>query len=243
VRIARELPEVLGEAPRLYAVTRGAQTVLSDDCANLEQAGLRGMLRVIGAEHPYLRTTHIDVDEQTDAEQLARQLLAGSDEDETAWRNDVWYAARLCPAPLRPEERETTVVDHQHDGLRLQIRTPGDLQTMELAAADRVPPGPGQIQVAVSASSINFADVLVAFGRYPSFDGLLPQLGTDFAGVVTAVGPDVVDHRVGDHIGGMSSDGCWGSFVTCDARLATTLPPGLTDAQAAAVTTAHATAW
>jgi acyl transferase domain-containing protein/acyl carrier protein len=243
VRIARELPEVLGEAPRLYAVTRGAQTVLSDDCANLEQAGLRGLLRVIGAEHPYLRTTHIDVDEQTDAEQLARQLLAGSDEDETAWRNDVWYAARLCPAPLRPEERETTVVDHQHDGLRLQIRTPGDLQTMELAATDRVPPGPGQIQVAVSASSINFADVLVAFGRYPSFDGLLPQLGTDFAGVVTAVGPDVVDHRVGDHIGGMSSDGCWGSFVTCDARLATTLPPGLTDAQAAAVTTAHATAW
>jgi polyketide synthase 5 len=233
----------LGAAPRLYAVTRGAQTVLSDDCANLEQAGLRGLLRVIGAEHPYLRTTHIDVDEQTDVEQLARQLLAGSEEDETAWRNDVWYAARLCPAPLRPEERETTVVDHQHDGLRLQIRTPGDLQTMELAAADRVPPGPGQIQVAVSASSINFADVLVAFGRYPSFDGLLPQLGTDFAGVVTAVGPDVVDHRVGDHIGGMSSDGCWGSFVTCDARLATTLPPGLTDAQAAAVTTAHATAW
>jgi acyl transferase domain-containing protein/acyl carrier protein len=243
VRIARELPEVSGEAPRLYALTRGAQTVLSDDCANLEQAGLRGLLRVIGAEHPYLRTTHIDVDEQTDPEQLALQLLAGSDEDETAWRADQWYTARLCPAPLRPDERETTVVDHKHDALRLQIRTPGDLQTMELAAADRIPPGPGQIEVAVSASSINFADVLVAFGRYPSFDGLRPRLGTDFAGVVTALGPDVTNHQVGDHVGGMSSDGCWGSFVTCDARLATTLPSGLTDAQAAAVTTAHATAW
>jgi polyketide synthase 5 len=114
---------------------------------------------------------------------------------------------------------------------------------MELAAAERVAPGPGQIEVAVSASSINFADVLVAFGRYPSFDGLLPRLGTDFAGVVTAVGPDVTDHQIGDRVGGMSSDGCWGSFVTCDARLATTLPAGLTDAQAAAVTTAHATAW
>ena len=61
--------------------------------------------------------------------------------------------------------------------------------------------------------------------------------------MVTAVGPDVTDHQVGDRVGGMSSDGCWGSFVTCDARLATTLPPGLTEAQAAAVTTAHATAW
>ena len=114
---------------------------------------------------------------------------------------------------------------------------------MEFVAFDRVPPGPGQIEVAVTASSINFADVLVAFGRYPSFEGHLPQPGTDFAGVVTAVGPDVTDHKVGDHVGGMSPNGCWGTFVTCDASLAATLPPGLTDAQAAAVTTAHATAW
>ena len=41
----------------------------------------------------------------------------------------------------------------------------------------------------------------------------------------------------------MSPNGCWATFVTCDARLAATLPAGLTDAQAAAVTTAHATAW
>ncbi len=75
--------------------------------------------------------------------------------------------------------------------MRLQIRTPGDLQTIELTAFDRVPPGPGEIEVAVTASSINFADVLVTFGRYPSFEGRLPQLGTDFAGVVSAVGSDV----------------------------------------------------
>ena len=243
VRIARELPEIAGESPRLYVVTMNAQTVLADDVVNLEQGGLRGLLRAIGAEHPQLRPTQIDIDEQTDAEQVARQLLAGSDEDETAWRHGAWFTARLCPTPLRPEERRTTIVDHEHDGMRLQIRTPGDLQTMEFVAFDRVPPGPGQVEVAVSASSVNFADVLVAFGRYPSFEGQLPQLGIDFAGVVTAVGPDVTDHRVGDHVGGMSPNGCWGTFVTCDARLAATLPPGLTDAQAASVTTAYATAW
>ena len=33
------------------------------------------------------------------------------------------------------------------------------------------------------------------------------------------------------------------TFITCDANLAVTLPAGLTDEQAAAVTTAHATAW
>ena len=243
VRITRELPELPGEPPRIYVVTRTAQTVLAGDRPNLEQAGLRGLIRVIGTEHPHLRATQIDVDEATDAEQLARQLLGESEEDETAWRNGQWYAARLCPTPLRPEERQTTIANHEHDGMRLQIRTPGDLESMELVAADRVPPGPGQIEVAVTASSINFADVLVAFGRYPAFEGRLPQLGTDFAGVVTAVGPDVTDHKVGDHVGGLSPNGCWGTFITCEANLAVTLPAGLTDEQAAAVTTATATAW
>ena len=243
VRITRELPEIPGEAPRLYVVTRTAQTVLAGERPNLEQAGLRGLIRVIGTEHPHLRATQIDVDEATDAEQLARQLLGGSQEDETAWRNSAWYAARLCPAPLRPEERKTAVVDHERDGMRLQVRTPGDLESLELVACERVPPGLGEIEVAVSASGINFADVLVAFGRYPAFEGRLPQLGTDFAGVVTAVGPDVTDHNVGDHVGGLCADGCWGTFLTCDARLAVALPAGLSDGQAAAVTTAHATAY
>jgi acyl transferase domain-containing protein/acyl carrier protein len=243
VRIARKITEIPGEPPRLYVVTRNAQTVLAGDVANLEQAGLRGLLRAISTEYPHMRVTQIDMDVDTEAEQLARQLLGTSEEDETAWRNGQWHTARLSPAPLRPEERRTAVVDHPHDGMRLQIRTPGDLETMELAAFDRVPPGPGEIEVAVTASSINFADVLIAFGRYPGIDGDAPPLGMDFAGVVTAVGPDVTTHRVGDHVGGFSKNGCWATFVTCDARLAVTLPPGLTDDQAAAVSTAHAIAW
>ena len=243
VRIARELTELPGEPPRLYVLTRDAQTVLGEDQANLDQAGLRGLVRVVGAEYPELRPTQIDVDDASDPEQVARELLSGSDEDETAWRGGQWHVARLRPAPLRPDERRTATAHHESDGMRLEIRTPGDLASMEFAAFDRVPPGPGEIEVAVTASSINFADVLVAFGQYPSVEGLLPQPGTDFAGVVTAVGPDVTDHRVGDHVGGFSKNGCWATFVTCDARAAVTLPPGLTDNVAAATTTAYATAW
>jgi polyketide synthase 5 len=242
-RITRELPEIPGEPPRIHLVTRNAQTVLAGDRANLQQAGLRGLMRVIGTEYPHLRATQIDVDGATDAEQLALQLLSGLDEDETAWRNGAWYTARLCPAPLRPEERRTIVVDHERDGMRLQIRTPGDLETLEFIACERTPPGPGQIEVAVSASSINFADVLVAMGLFPSIEGGLPELGMDFAGVVTAVGADVTDHHVGDRVGGFSRNGCWATFVNCDANLAVTLPPGLTDHQAVAVATATATAW
>ncbi|CDO87828.1 sulfolipid-1 biosynthesis phthioceranic/hydroxyphthioceranic acid synthase [Mycobacterium triplex] len=243
VRIARTLDESSDQPPRLYVVTRNAQTVLSDDLPNLDQAGLRGLMRVIAAEDAELRATQIDLDENTDAAQLARQLLAGSDEDETAWRDGQWYTARLRSAPLRPDERHTAVANHQLDGMRLEIRTPGDLEGLEPVAFERTSPGPGQIEVAVTASSLNFADVLIAMGRFPSVDGRQPRLGMDFAGVVTAVGPDVTDHQVGDRVGGVSENGCWATFVTCDAKLAVTLPPGLDAEQAAAATTAYATAW
>ncbi|OBB89675.1 type I polyketide synthase [Mycobacterium sp. 852002-40037_SCH5390672] len=241
--VARELSELPGESPRLYVVTRTAARVTAGDVANLAQGGLRGLMRVIDSEHPHLSATQIDVNDTTDPEHVALQLKSGSEEDETAWRGDQWYAARLRPGPLRPAERRTTVVDHERDGMRLQIRTPGDLESLEFTAFDRVPPGPGEIEVAVTASTINFADVLVAFGRYPTFEGYQQQLGGDFAGVVTAVGPDVTEHKVGDHVGGMSRNGCWGTFVIADARHAVTLPPEVPVEDAAAVPTASATAW
>ena len=175
---------------------------------------------------------------------MRTQLLGGPTRTRPPGATASGTRRGLYPGPLRPEERRTTVVDHERDGMRLQIRTPGDLESMELAAFDRVPPGPGQIEVAVTR-------VQHQLRRRPGRLRPVPQLrrdgcrelGMDFAGVVTAVGPDVTDHQVGDHVGGMSANGCWGTFVTCDARLAVTLPAGLTDEQAAAVPTAHATAW
>ncbi|AKN15812.1 mycocerosic synthase [Mycobacterium haemophilum DSM 44634] len=243
VRITRELAELEGELPRLFIVTRQAQIVQSDDKANLEQAGLRGLLRVISSEHPMLHPTLIDVDEHTDVERVAQQLLSGSEEDETAWRNGDWYVARLTPSPLSHEDRRTVVLNPEHDGMRAHVRKPGDLQSLELVASDRVPPGPGQLEVAVSMSSINFADVLIAFGKFPIIDDREPQLGMDYVGVVTAVGEGVTGHQVGDRVGGFSEGGCWRTFLTCDANLAVTLPSGLTDEQAITAATAHATAW
>lgn len=241
--IARELSELPGESPRLFVVTRRAATVTAGDVANLAQGGLRGLMRVIDAEHPHLRATQIDVDDATAPENVVLQLKSGSEEDETAWRDGHWHTARLRPGPLRPAERRTTVVDHERDGMRLQIRTPGDLESLEFTAVDRVPPGPGEIEVAVTSSTINFADVLVAFGRYPTFEGYQQQLGGDFAGVVSAVGPGVTEHEVGDRVAGVSRNGCWGTFVIADARHAVTLPAEVPLEDAAAVATASATAW
>lgn len=246
ITIVREISELPGERPRLFVVTRNAASIKTGDLANLEQVGLRGLIRVIDSEHPYLSVTQIDVEETnqaTIATQVARQLRSGSDEDETGWRDGEWYTARLRPGPLRQAERRTVVVQNEHDGMRLEIRTPGDLDSLEFVAFDRVPPGPGEIEVAVTASTVNFADVLVAFGRYPTFEGYCQLLGIDFAGVVSAVGLNVTDHKVGDRVGGVSRNGCWTTFVICDARHAVTLSPEVPLEEAAAVPTVAATAW
>ncbi|MDV3124753.1 type I polyketide synthase [Mycobacterium sp. 21AC1] len=243
VHIAQSLVNAHDELPRLVVLTRNAQHVTDGDLVNMDQAPLRGLVRVIAMEYPHSRVTQVDIDAETDADLVAKQVLSDSAEDETAWRNGKSYVARLCPAPLQADERLNKVIDNDRAGMRLHVRNPGDLESLELVSFDREEPGPDQIEVAVSTSSINFADVLVAFGQCPSFEGRLPELGTDFAGVVTAVGPGVTRHKVGDRVGGVSGNGCWGTFVTCDADLAVTLPDALTEAQAAAVATAAATAW
>ncbi len=244
VGVAKSVLSEDTQLPRIYVVTHGARSVLGTDMPNLEQAGVRGLVRVIGSEYPQTQSTLIDVDQATDPENLVTQLWCGSAEDETAWRDNAWYTARMVTAPLGPGDRRTAVADYGRDRMRLQIRTPGDLQTLEPVGYDRVAPGRGQIEVAVHASSVNFADVLVAMGQYPRPDGQpLPGLGMDFAGVVTAIGPDVTEHKIGDRVAGLSADGCWGTFVTCDARLAVRLPMELTDLQAVAVATTTATAW
>ena len=243
VAVARELPNTDGEPPRFYVITRGALAVTPGDAVNLDHGGVTGLLRVIGAEHPPLRPSQIDIDAHTGGADVAAELLSRSDEDSTAWRDGSWYTARLRHSPLRPEERRTAEVDPTRDGMRLSIRTPGDLDTLEFVTADRQPPQAGQIEVAVEASSVNFADVLLAFGKYFAADGQRKGLGVDFAGVVTAVGPDVTDHKIGDRVGVIADTVGWSTFVTCDARLAAPLPDSLTSVAAASVSTAYATAW
>ena len=200
-------------------------------------------MRVIGTEHPHLRATQIDVDADIEAEQLAQQLICETEEDETAWRNGQLYVARLYPTPLRPEERKPPsptmsatgcVCTSAHLGISNRRNSlPSSGFRLDPERSRSRSPRPA------STSPMCWSHSAVT----PPSRGDCREPGTDFAGVVTAVGPDVTEHKVGDHVGGLSPNGCWATFITCDANLAVTLPAGLADADAAAVTTATATAW
>ena len=95
----------------------------------------------------------------------------------------------------------------------------------------------GQVRVAVTASGVNFRDVMAALGMYP---GQAPVLGAEGAGVVVETGPEVADVAVGDAVMGLI-DGTGPSAVV-DQHMLVTMPKEWSFAQAAGVPVAFLTA-
>lgn len=60
--------------------------------------------------------------------------------------------------------------------------------------------GPEEVRVEVRAVVLNFKDVLVAIGLVAEPENIARSMGYDCRGVVTAVGPKVTKHRIGDRV-------------------------------------------
>lgn len=84
---------------------------------------------------------------------------------------------------------------------------------------DRPDPTPGtdQVLVRVRAASLNYRDLLVARGEYNPKLPLPRVLGSDAAGEVVAVGPNVGAWRVGDRVAGCFFQEWVGGGLTEDA--------------------------
>jgi NADPH2:quinone reductase len=83
----------------------------------------------------------------------------------------------------------------------------GPAETLRVERLPIPEPGPGQIQVRVRAASLNPADLLMAEGTVRDLVPLdFPHvLGTDFAGRVTKLGPDVDGFAVGEEVFGFGA--------------------------------------
>jgi NADPH:quinone reductase-like Zn-dependent oxidoreductase len=145
------------------------------------------------------------------------------------------------------------------------IRLKGSGGLERLAAVemdDPVAPQEGEILVRLHASSLNYHDYLVALGKIPTADGLIPL--SDGAGIVEGIGTGVSGFAVGDHvvscffpewqngdaissgiakIPGDSLDGYARQRVVRPAHWFTRAPVNYSHAEAATLTTAGLTAW
>lgn len=106
----------------------------------------------------------------------------------------------------------------------------------EVLSIDSVPvpqPAPGQLLVRVAASGVNFIDVYRREGAYP-----VPTpfgLGSECAGEVVALGPDVTGVAVGDLVATESGIATHATFALIDADRAVPVPAGVPADVAAAV--------
>jgi NADPH:quinone reductase-like Zn-dependent oxidoreductase len=115
------------------------------------------------------------------------------------------------------------------------VRTPGGPDSIEIIDVPVVEPGPGQVRVEIAAATVNPVDLALAAGVFHRL-GLIHQpdhtgLGWDFAGTVTAAGPDVdipVGSRVAGLVGGFDRDfGTYAEQLVVPARDTALVPDGL----------------
>ena len=87
-------------------------------------------------------------------------------------------------------------------------------------------PGAGQVRIVVKAASLNFPDLLIVEGKYQVKPPLPFVPGSEFSGVVEAVGEGVKHLNAGDAVAALGSTGGFATHAVVPAASVMPLPPG-----------------
>ncbi len=233
VQAAAETPSA--QPPRIWLVTRGAQAVADSGNAavTLAQSPVWGLARVIAAEHPELACTRIDLDRDrrrnaNEADQLAEEICFAGREDQVALRAGDRWVARLRPAHQGKANELRIPRGQPH---RLEIISRGQLDAVELRAVPRGAPGPGEVEIEVRATGLNFRDVLNVLDLYPGDPG---PLGGECAGEVVAVGEGVTHVKPGDAVLALAP-ASFSTYVLTLAEFVAPLPKSMSMEQGATI--------
>jgi 1-acyl-sn-glycerol-3-phosphate acyltransferase len=236
--------------PPLWLVTTGAQAVADGSTGpDVAQAPLWGIGRVLTSEQPHTRCRLIDLSAQPRAEEiegLLAEIESDDPDEEIAFRETRRYVTRLRrialaeAAAARSEE-----MSPDHRSFRLEVGTPGALESVSLREIPDRPLGPGELLIRVRAAGVNFRDVMLSLGMLPPMPDPLSEgrtiLGFECAGIVVACGEQVREFTPGDEVMAVAL-GAFGSRVVTRAEMVARKPGHLTFEQAATVPLAFVTA-
>lgn len=126
----------------------------------------------------------------------------------------------------------------------LLSHTPGGPETLTLSETPEVAPGPGEVAIRVAAVGLNFPDLLIIRDLYQFKPPRPFAPGSECAGVIEAMGPDVQGLAVGDRVLAVTG---WGALaervVTKAAGRITKIPDGMSFADAAAFLMTYGTSY
>jgi NADPH:quinone reductase-like Zn-dependent oxidoreductase/acyl carrier protein len=114
---------------------------------------------------------------------------------------------------------------------RLTIPASGSLGDLAWQACERAEPQPGEVEIEVHATGLNFKDVLLALHRVPAMgDGL----GVECAGRVVKLGPGVTEFTLGERVLAMVP-GSLSRFICAPVATTVSLPGAIEDRAAATI--------
>jgi acyl transferase domain-containing protein/aryl carrier-like protein len=256
LRIVQELAKrQWTNSPRLWLVTRGAQSVSAGiEPVSVAQSPLWGLGRVIVNEHPNLRCRMVDLcppgrmESSQEIQLLFDELWMDDHEEEVAFRDGMRHVHRMNKMTAKASEADSQkrFKAAEDQPFRLEISEPRLLDALTLRETRREALGPGEVEIKVHAAGLNFMDVMKAVGIYPAEDfSETTWLGGECAGTVVAVGegPGPVDEfRIGDEVVAVAG-GCFSSFVRANANLTVRKPAHLSFEEAAAIPLAFLTVY
>ena len=107
----------------------------------------------------------------------------------------------------------------------IQVKRCGSPEVTEVVDLPTPVPGPKQALVKIEASGINFIDVYFRTGLYKADLPFTP--GSEAAGVVEAVGPEVTEVKVGDRVAYAMARGSYAEYAVVPAWQLIKIPDGL----------------
>lgn len=106
------------------------------------------------------------------------------------------------------------------------------LRTVEV---DTPEPRTNEVLIAVQAAGINFAEIELTKGKYPSSKPLPFIMGFEAAGTVAKVGSGVKTLKEGDKVAALVSSGGYAEYATADANACIPMPEGISFAEATTI--------
>jgi NADPH:quinone reductase len=114
----------------------------------------------------------------------------------------------------------------------IQVQNPGGPDAMQLVDAPTPTPGPKQALVRIHAVGVNFIDVYFRTGLYKADPPI--TLGSEAAGVVESVGPEVTEVAPGDRVAYAMARGAYAQYAVVPAAMLVKLPDAVDFPTAAA---------
>ncbi|RMX08055.1 NADPH:quinone oxidoreductase family protein [Corticibacter populi] len=104
-------------------------------------------------------------------------------------------------------------------------------------------PGKGEVLVRIHAASLNFPDLLIVQNKYQMKPELPFVPGSEYAGVIEAVGEGVQHLQIGQRVAALSGTGGFGTHTLVPAKLCMPLPDAFSFEDAAAFIMTYATSY